>query len=76
LQGQVRVIGSVPLRRAGFIDGANASGNPLDPNSLPGATPPSVNLPNSYALVAVDIFGNRSPPSKVFAARTLALEPA
>jgi hypothetical protein len=75
-QGQVRVIGSVPLRRAGFVDGVNAGGNPLDPNSLPGGAPPSVNLPNSYAVVAVDIFGNRSPPSKVFAARMLALEPA
>jgi hypothetical protein len=75
-QGQVKVVGSVPLRRAGFIDGVNAGGSPLDPNSLPGIAPPSVNLPNSYAVVAVDIFGNRSSPSKVFAARMLALEPA
>jgi hypothetical protein len=75
-QGQVRVLGSVPLRRAGFVDGVGSGGKPLDPNSLPNASPPAVNLPNNYAVVAVDIFGNCSAPSKVFAAQMLAVEPA
>jgi hypothetical protein len=74
--GEVRVIGSVPLRRAGFVDGVNSGGKPLDPNSLPNVPPPAVNLANNYAVVAVDIFGNRSNPSKVFAAQMLALQPA
>jgi hypothetical protein len=75
-QGQVRAIGSVPLRRAGFVDGVNSGGKPLDPNSLPNIPPPAVNLPNNYAVVAVDIFGNRSNPSKIFGAQMLALQPA
>jgi hypothetical protein len=70
--GSVKVAGLVPVRRAGFVDGVTASGNPLDTNAIPGAPAPNATALNAYAVVAVDIFGNRSAPSSVFAAQMLA----
>lgn len=70
--GRVKVAGLVPVRRAGFVDGVTAGGNPLDSNAIPGAPAPSATALNAYAVVAVDIFGNRSATSSVFAAQMLA----
>jgi hypothetical protein len=71
-KGNVKVIGQVPVRRAGFVDGVTAGGAPLDPNAIPAAPAPSTTMLNAYVVVAVDIFGNRSVPSKAFAAQMLA----
>jgi hypothetical protein len=67
----VKALGLVPVRRAGFIDGAYGNGNPIDPNTIPGAPAPSSTALNVYAVVAVDIFGNRSASSTIFAAQML-----
>ena len=75
-RGQAKTFGLVPVRRAGYTDGVLSTGAPVDPNTLTGAPPPSVNLPNAYAVVSVDIFGNLSPPSTVFAAQMLAMATA
>jgi hypothetical protein len=72
-KGQVQVLGNVPVRRAGFTDGVLSNGSPVDPNTLTGAPAPSVSSTNAYAVVAVDIFGNISGPSTVFASQMLAL---
>ena len=69
--GGVKALGLVPVRRAGFVDGASASGNPLDPNAIPGAPAPNTTALNAWAVVAIDIFGNRSAPSSVFATQML-----
>jgi hypothetical protein len=69
--GSVKVFGLVPVRRAGFVDGVTDSGKPLDANAISGAPPPNATAVNAYAVVAVDIFGNRSAPSSVFAAQML-----
>ncbi|MBB5059281.1 hypothetical protein HDF16_004004 [Granulicella aggregans] len=71
--GKVKVFGQVPIRRAAFVDGFTSGGTPADPNAISGA--PSLNLtgPNFYCIVAVDIFGNLSTPSKAFSAQLLAL---
>lgn len=71
-QGEVKVLGQVPVRRAGFVDGAFASGGPMDANAIAGANPPSTAATNAYAVVAVDIYGNVSKPSTIFAAQMLA----
>jgi hypothetical protein len=70
--GSVKVFGLVPVRRAGFVDGVTAGGKPLDTNAILAAPPPNATALNAYAVVAVDIFGNRSAPSSVFAAQMLA----
>ena len=70
-QGQVNVLGQVKVRRAGFVDGTYSNGNPMDPNAVAGAAPPSTTATNAYAVVAVDIYGNRSKPSTIFAAQML-----
>jgi hypothetical protein len=67
----VKVFGLVPVRRAGFVDGVTAGGNPLDANAISGAPAPNATALSAYAVVAVDIFGNRSAPSSVFAAQML-----
>lgn len=71
-QGQLKVLGQVPVRRAGFIDGAFADGSPMDANAIATAGPPSATDLNAYAVVAVDIFGNISKPSTIFATQMLA----
>lgn len=71
-QGEVKVLGQVPVRRAGFIDGAFASGGPMDANAVAGANPPSTMATNAYAVVAVDIYGNVSKSSTIFATQMLA----
>jgi hypothetical protein len=71
--GQVKVLGQVPNRRAGFIDGVNGSNAPLDPNGIAAAPAPSTTALNAYAVVSVDIFGNRSAPSSIFAGQMLVL---
>jgi hypothetical protein len=64
------VMGALPLRRTSFLDGVSAAGQPLDPNTLPGYSPPSATS-DAYAIVAVDVFGNQSPSSKIFATKLL-----
>jgi hypothetical protein len=71
-KGVVKVAGQVRVRRAGFVDGADAGGAPLDPNAIHGIPPPAANALNVYVVVALDIFGNRSAGSKAFAAQMLA----
>lgn len=68
----VKALGLVPTRRAGFVDGVSAGGQPLDANAVPQATAPDETAPNAYVVVAVDLFGNRSLPSKAFASQMLA----
>ena len=68
--GSPKVMGALPARRASFLDGLSAAGEPLDPNTLPGYAAPAA-IGNAYAIVALDVFGNRSPSSKVFAAKLL-----
>jgi hypothetical protein len=75
-KGQAKTFGVVPVRRAGYTDGVLSTGTPADPNTLKGVSPPSVNLPNAYAVVSVDIFGNLSAPSTPFAAQMLAMASA
>jgi hypothetical protein len=75
-KGQAKTFGVVPVRRAGYTEGVLSTGTPADPNTLKGVSPPSVNLPNAYAVVSVDIFGNLSAPSTPFAAQMLAMASA
>ena len=70
-QGAVKVLGKVPIRRAGFVDGVGSGGAPLDANAITPVPPPSATGLNAYVVVAVDIYGNRSAPSKAFAAQFL-----
>jgi hypothetical protein len=70
--GGVKVFGQITLRRSGFIDGITAGGEPLDMNAIPGAAAPATDALYAYAVVAADIFGNLSSPSKVFAMQMLA----
>ena len=63
----MKALGVVPIRRAGFIDSVPVS----DPNAIPGVPQPNTSAPNAYAVVAIDIFGNRSASSSVFAAQML-----
>jgi hypothetical protein len=71
-QGVTRVLGQVPVRRAGFVDGVSSGGSPLDANAIAGAPAPNAAGTNAYVVVALDIYGNRSLPSKPFAAQFLA----
>jgi hypothetical protein len=71
-KGTARTIGQVPVRRAGFVDGVTAGGVALDPNAIANAPAPGTATLNAYVVVAVDIFGNYSAPSKAFAAQMLA----
>jgi hypothetical protein len=68
----VEALGTVPIRRVAFIDSAPAS----DPNAIAGAAPPDTAGPNAYAVVAIDLFGNRSGASSLFAAQMLMPVPA
>jgi hypothetical protein len=71
--GATRVIGALAARRAAFVDGPlGATSKPLDGNALRTWTASSAN--HFYAVAAVDIFGNRSGPSSIFAGQ--ALKPA
>ncbi len=65
--GKVQALGVVPNRRAAFIDSAPVS----DPNAIAGASAPGTDAPNAYAVVSVDIFGNYSASSSVFATQML-----
>ena len=65
--GVKKAIGVVPIRRAGFVDAVSSASTPADPNAIAAAPPPSATAPNFYAVVSVDIFGNRSTPSQIFA---------
>lgn len=64
--GVKKAIGVVPIRRAGFVDAVSSASTPADPNAIAAAPPPSATAPNFYAVVSVDIFGNRSMPSQIF----------
>jgi len=65
--GKVQALGVVPNRRAAFLDSAPAG----DPNAIAAAGAPNTTAPNAYAVVSVDIFGNRSASSSVFATQML-----
>jgi hypothetical protein len=65
--GVQKALGVVPVRRAGFVDVASSPSTPSDPNAIAAAPAPSASAPNFYAVASVDIFGNRSAPSKIFA---------
>jgi hypothetical protein len=65
--GVEKALGVVTIRRAGFVDVVSSPSTPADPNAIAAAPAPSTSAPNFYAVVAVDIFGNRSAPSKIFA---------
>lgn len=65
--GVQKALGVVPIRRAGFVDVVSSPSTPADPNAIAAAPAPSASTPNFYAVVAVDIFGNRSASSKIFA---------
>jgi hypothetical protein len=65
VNGEIRVLGALPVRRASFFDGGSA-GHPVDSAALPNQTPLNREHQNVYAIVAVDRFGNRSQPSKPF----------
>jgi hypothetical protein len=67
----VTVLGSVPSRRASFTDGAAAGGAPADANALSTWSAPSPTTAYYYAVVTVDIAGNRSAPSAPFGAPVL-----
>jgi hypothetical protein len=68
--GVVRVVGSVDVRRTAFIDGVVArSAEAADPNAVRTWTPPTSGSLETYAVIAVDIWGNVSPPSKTFSAQ-------
>jgi hypothetical protein len=63
----MKALGVVPIRRAGFIDSAPVS----DPNAIQGVPEPNTSALNAYAVVSIDISGNRSASSSVFAAQML-----
>jgi hypothetical protein len=65
--GVQKALGVVPVRRAGFVDVVSSPSTPADPNAIAAAPAPSASAPNFYAVLSVDIFGNRSTPSKIFA---------
>lgn len=67
----VTVLGSVPSRRASFTDGAAGGGGPADPNALSTWSAPNPATAYYYAVVTVDIAGNRSAPSAPFGAPVL-----
>jgi hypothetical protein len=69
--GTARSLGVVPVRRMAFIDGVSTTSQPLDTNAVTGYTPPNTQANNYYTVVSVDIYGNRSLPSKTFAASLL-----
>jgi hypothetical protein len=66
--GGVRTIGVQEPMRAAFVDGPRAPGEtePADANALLPWTPIASGESPAYAVVAVDIAGNRSVPSKPF----------
>ena len=66
--GAVRTIGVQEPMRAAFVDGPRAPGEaePADANALLPWTPVEPGESPSYAVVAVDVAGNRSAPSRQF----------
>lgn len=79
INGATQVFGALPtlsstqtpVRRYTFVDGAVGAGN--DGVQRFDTTPLTAGTLYYYSIVAVDIFGNRSTPSRVFAAQTLGL---
>ena len=65
--GAPQVLGDVGVRRLSLTDGVS-SGAPLDPDASSVYAPPAATGSNFYAVVAVDVHGNRSAGSKIFAA--------
>ena len=68
--GVVRVIGTQPMLRIAFVDGAqpgSAPPAPADPNAAPSWTAVPAGESPSYSIVAVDIAGNLSAASTPFA---------
>jgi len=64
--GVVKAFGIVAVRRASFTDGMLSGNMSFDRNNVRSYTAPSSNL-NCYVVVAMDIYGNRSLPSKMLA---------
>ncbi len=72
--GAVRTIGALPVLRAAFVDGtipASSPSKPADPNAAPSWTAVASGESPTYVLVAIDIAGNQSMPSKPFAVPAL-----
>lgn len=69
--GTPRALGALAVRRAAFVDGIGADAKPLDAHALDGYTAPNPAADNVYCVVALDVWGQRSPPSKAFVARPL-----
>jgi hypothetical protein len=69
----VRTIGVQEPMRAAFVDGPQAPGEtkPADANAMLPWTPVAPGESPSYAVVAVDVAGNRSAPSRPFAVPAL-----
>jgi hypothetical protein len=79
--GTIKVIGGLPVLRTAFVDGAILGSNPATPadlNAAPSWTSVASGESPSYVLVAIDVAGNQSTPSKPFAVPALppALVPA
>ena len=71
--GAVRVIGTQPVLRIAFVDGAQPGSvppAPADPNAAPSWTAVPAGQSPSYSIVAVDIAGNLSAASTPFAPPT------
>ena len=66
--GVVQVTGSQPILRMAFVDGVQPGSvdTPADPNAAPSWSAVSAGVSPSYAVVAVDVAGNLSPPSIPF----------
>jgi len=61
IAGANQLLGTLQSRRISFIDEAGSA------DAIAGTTPPqSASTTYYYAVVAVDIFGNRSAPSTIF----------
>jgi hypothetical protein len=60
IAGATQSLGTLQSRRISFVDKAGNA------DAVVGTTPPQPAKTYYYAVVAVDIFGNRSTPSPIF----------
>jgi hypothetical protein len=70
----VRALGTLPIRRATFVDAAvtgSSPATPTDADAVTGWTAPDLTAASFYTVVAVDIAGNRSPAATAYGARAL-----
>jgi hypothetical protein len=72
--GTVKVIGGLSVLRTAFVDGTipgSSPAVPADTNAAPSWTVIASGESPAYVLVAIDVAGNRSAPSKPFAVPAL-----